>query len=140
MFKTKQFPIVLVLLLSLAIDAIAQTKEISMEDAILKGRTALAPENLKQLQWITQTHNFSYVFNNKIIVTNAEQLKSDTLDILPSINAKLKENKSEELAKLTKDTLEEVKRVPNLSNVNFDSSGNIRAINKNGFPFIMIFN
>ncbi|MBP7821726.1 MAG: DPP IV N-terminal domain-containing protein [Saprospiraceae bacterium] len=98
MFKTKYFPIVLVLLLSLAIDANAQTKEISMEDAILKGRTALAPENLKQLQWITQTHNFSYVFNNKIIVTNAEQLKSDTLDILPSINAKLKENKSEELA------------------------------------------
>ena len=38
----------------------------------------------------------------------------------------------EDLVIITKDTLEEVKRVPGLTNVNFDGSGRIRAVDKDG--------
>ena len=38
----------------------------------------------------------------------------------------------EDLVMVTKDGLEEVKRVPNLSQVNFDATGRIRAVDKDG--------
>lgn len=38
----------------------------------------------------------------------------------------------ENLVIITKDTLEEVKRVPGMAQVNFDNSGNIRAVDKDG--------
>ena len=57
-----------------------------MSDAILKGRTALAPANLKQLQWIPGTTQFSHVVGNKIVRMQAPGLKTDTLDILTKIN------------------------------------------------------
>jgi len=38
----------------------------------------------------------------------------------------------EDLVVVTKDTLDEVKRVPNLTQVNFDSQGRIRAVDKDG--------
>ena len=38
----------------------------------------------------------------------------------------------EDLVVVTKDTLDEVKRVPNLTQVNFDSTGRIRAVDKDG--------
>jgi hypothetical protein len=38
----------------------------------------------------------------------------------------------EDLVVVTKDRLEEVKRVPNLTHVNFDSTGRIRAVDKDG--------
>ena len=52
------------LLLSLAlclVQAVAQQKLLSIEDAVLKQRTTLAPERLSQLQWIPNTPIFSYV-------------------------------------------------------------------------------
>lgn len=42
----------------------------------------------------------------------------------------------EDLVIVTKDGLQEVKRVPGLSQVNFDASGRIRAVDKNGFLVI----
>ncbi|HEX7542849.1 MAG TPA: hypothetical protein VF385_02095 [Patescibacteria group bacterium] len=42
----------------------------------------------------------------------------------------------EDLVVVTKDTLEEVKRVPNLTQVNFDSQGRIRAVDKDGYLVI----
>ncbi len=40
---------------------IAQTKLLSMEDAIIKQKTTLAPARLKQLMWVKETDSFSYV-------------------------------------------------------------------------------
>lgn len=59
---------------------------ISMADAILKGRTTLAPANLRQLQWIPGTDQFSHVANNKIVRVQGGDLKADTLNALNSIN------------------------------------------------------
>jgi len=42
----------------------------------------------------------------------------------------------EDLVIVTKETLEEVKRVPNLTQVNFDSMGRIRAVDKDGYLVI----
>lgn len=61
-----------------------------MADAIQKGRTALAPANLKQLQWIPGTSQFTHIVNNKIVRVNAADLAVDTLEVLSAINEGLK--------------------------------------------------
>ncbi len=66
----------------------AQNK-ITMSDAILKGRAALAPANLRQLQWIPGVAQFTHVVSNKIVRVNAADLLIDTLDLFPVLNEKL---------------------------------------------------
>lgn len=39
----------------------AQKKQLSIEDAVLKKNTTLAPDRLQQLQWIPGTNNYSYI-------------------------------------------------------------------------------
>ena len=39
----------------------AQTKLLTMEDAMVKNRTALAPQNLKQLQFVFGTNDYVYL-------------------------------------------------------------------------------
>ena len=39
----------------------AQKKQLTIEDAMLNARTSLAPENLKQLQFIRGTDNYVYL-------------------------------------------------------------------------------
>jgi dipeptidyl-peptidase-4 len=41
--------------------SVAQQKQLSIEDAVLKQRTSLAPDKLMQIQWIPQTDIVSYV-------------------------------------------------------------------------------
>ncbi|MCE7923920.1 MAG: S9 family peptidase [Haliscomenobacteraceae bacterium CHB4] len=67
----------------------SQNNKLTMADAIQKGRTALAPSNLSQLQWIPGTAQFTHVVNNKIVRVNAPDLAVDTLDLLPAINESL---------------------------------------------------
>ncbi len=52
-----------VLLLSLFVTAGAQPKLFTMEDAMVKARTALAPENLRQLQFVQGTADYIYAKN-----------------------------------------------------------------------------
>lgn len=66
----------------------AQNK-ITMSDAILKGRSSMAPDNLRQMQWIPGTAQFTHVVNNKLVLVNASKVSIDTLDWLPVINEKL---------------------------------------------------
>ncbi len=80
--------LLLVVLLCTPLFLAAQAK-ISMSDAILKGRSTLAPANLKQLQWIPGTTQFSYAANNKLVRVNAANQATDTLDILTGINTAL---------------------------------------------------
>lgn len=49
------------LLIISAISLHAQVKLLSMEDAMLKARTTLAPENLKQLQFLSGTSDYVYL-------------------------------------------------------------------------------
>jgi len=84
----KKFVLPGLLLLALPLLLGAQ-KSLSMADAILKGRTALAPGNLRQLQWIPGTNQFMHVANNKVVRVHAPDLATDTLDLLAGINAGL---------------------------------------------------
>lgn len=65
---------------------LAAQQKITMSDAILKGRTVLAPANLKQLQWIPGTTQFTHAVGNKIVRVQANNQKTDTLDVLTGIN------------------------------------------------------
>ena len=38
----------------------AQNKMLSMEDAILKGRSTLGPKTLRQIKWMNDENNFSF--------------------------------------------------------------------------------
>lgn len=62
---------------------------LTMADAILKGRTALAPASLKQLQWIPGTSQFTHALNGKFLRVNASSRATDTLDLLTGINTSL---------------------------------------------------
>ncbi len=77
----------------------AQSK-LSMADAILKGRTTLAPANLRQLQWIPGTSQFTHVLNSKLVRVNAANLATDTLSLLPDINAGLAKNSAKSVETL----------------------------------------
>ncbi|MFZ4633289.1 MAG: DPP IV N-terminal domain-containing protein [Saprospiraceae bacterium] len=64
-------------------------QSLSMADAILKGRGALAPAGLGQLQWIPGTDDFSHTADTRLVRVHAPDLRTDTLDVLPAINAAL---------------------------------------------------
>lgn len=61
----------------------AQQKLLSVEDAVLKQRSTLAPERLSQLQWIPTSNLFSYVGKKDgkdiLIVQDALSLKRDSI-------------------------------------------------------------
>lgn len=79
--KTKSFFIhvfsVICVLLNLS--AFSQSNLLSMEDAILKQRTTLAPSKLQQLMWLKGDNSFSYVDTNDntdiLIIGQAESKK-----------------------------------------------------------------
>jgi dipeptidyl-peptidase 4 len=85
------FRIAILLIISLLVfqnDSFAQSakKQLTMEEAILKGRSTLAPANLRQLQWLPSSTAFSHVVGHKIVRVQALNLGTDTLDWLPKIN------------------------------------------------------
>lgn len=49
------------LLLILSVSVLAQNKNLSIEDALIRNRTTLAPENLRQLQFIYGTEDYVYL-------------------------------------------------------------------------------
>ena len=52
---------ILMISLNVSVCSFAQLKKLTMEDAMLNARTTLAPENLKQLQFIKGTDSYVYV-------------------------------------------------------------------------------
>lgn len=75
-------------------------QKLTIADAVNKGRSALAPANLSQLQWIPGAEAFAYVAQNRAVRVAAQTLRTDTLDLLPLINAQLKLAERPPLARL----------------------------------------
>jgi dipeptidyl-peptidase-4 len=74
----------------------AQTKLLTMEEAVVKQRTALAPEKLLQLMWVKGTNNYSYVNSGKepeLYICNAASTKPNEIILLSVINKELQKNK-----------------------------------------------
>jgi dipeptidyl-peptidase-4 len=87
------------ILLLISSTLMAQKKMLSMDDAILKGKTSLAPQNLKQLMWIKNTTDYSYIgLDNNLYKGAAENGKAAILLRLTELNAALKSLKEDSLA------------------------------------------
>jgi len=86
----------IILIISLNIIAffgIAQNKMLTMEDALVKNRTTLAPENLRQLQFIYGTEDYVYLkkINDKDVWVRGNFKNTETPFLsLEQLNQKLK--------------------------------------------------
>ena len=113
----------LVFMLLIAVNLFAQTKELSIEDAVLKGRTTLAPERLAQLQWVPQSNTFSYVGKKNgsevLLVANTTNLKRDTVLSIDEL--------SKSYFNITADT----KRIDRFPSIIWESSGSFRYVYNN---------
>lgn len=80
------------LLFITAIFSYSQNKMLSMEEAMLKARTTLAPENLPQLQFYGSTNDYIYLKKDAWIRGNNNPAGSDyTFLTLPALNVWLKQ-------------------------------------------------
>ncbi len=67
----------------------AQTKLLTMEDAIIKQKTTLAPAKLKQLMWVKGTNNFSYVDTKDsidILILGSAEGKKESLKTIAALS------------------------------------------------------
>jgi dipeptidyl-peptidase 4 len=80
------------LLMSAALPA--QNKLLTIEDAVLKGRTTLAPERLNQLSWIPGGNEYAYVLREKedetLVSSKASAKEKKPLVKLSRLNQELK--------------------------------------------------
>ena len=82
--------------LLISISAISQNKLLTLEDALLKNRTSLAPANLKQLQFIYGTGDYVYVkkINDRDVWVKGNFKSKEETPFLTQdqLNAKLRES------------------------------------------------
>lgn len=57
----KKFTFVIIIFIAFIQISIAQTKLLTMEEAIVKQKTTLAPAKFKQLMWVKGTNTYSYI-------------------------------------------------------------------------------
>lgn len=73
--------------------SIAQEKLLTMEEAVVKQRTSLAPSRLAQLMWVKNTDSYSYVNPGEVpelFICNASDGKVTQAISLPLVNEELK--------------------------------------------------
>ena len=80
---------------------IAQDKLLTIQDAVLKGRTTLAPKRLQSLGFISGTAKFSYIDNNAIKVGDNTIGKTTDVLTLKELNTQLKSSNKDTLATFT---------------------------------------
>jgi dipeptidyl-peptidase-4 len=80
----------------LLISANAQTKLLTMEEAVVKQRTTLAPGRLKQLMWVKNSNNYSFIEskNNQdvLMVGNATSTEAKEVLTIVQFNEALASN------------------------------------------------
>ncbi|MCA6438182.1 MAG: DPP IV N-terminal domain-containing protein [Bacteroidetes bacterium] len=88
-------------LLSISILSKGQNKSISVKEAVLKGRGALAPKRLQNLNFTANSQHYYYADNSEINILDSKSNQSVKRYNLASINAFLKSNKTDTLTALT---------------------------------------
>ncbi|MFN5380628.1 MAG: DPP IV N-terminal domain-containing protein [Bacteroidota bacterium] len=71
--------------------AVAQKKELTLEDAVLRGRSMLSPARLNQLSFIPQSESYAFTHKDKLVLTNPITESTDTLDALSIIRSQFKD-------------------------------------------------
>lgn len=69
---------------------VAQTKLLTIQEAVLKGRTSLAPKKLQNAGFIPDTKKYAYTNNNELLVINATDGKKTFSLSLTEFNKNLK--------------------------------------------------
>ena len=77
---------------------VAQEKLLTIQDAVLKGRTTLAPKRLQSLGFIPSHNQFSYVDNNIVFIGDKKNGNTVPLITLQDLNTKLKASSKDTLA------------------------------------------
>jgi dipeptidyl-peptidase-4 len=78
----------------------SQNKLLTIQDAVLKGRTSLAPKRLQNLVFISGSNHFSYIDQNKIMIGNNSSGKISEILSLTELNGQLKLLKKDTLFSL----------------------------------------
>ncbi len=60
-------------------------KTFTMSEAFQK-RMALSPSSLRQIKWVPGSSQLTHIHDNLLIRVNADNLKTDTIDLLPNLN------------------------------------------------------
>ena len=84
-----------------SIFSVAQNKLLTIQEAVLKGRTTLAPKRLQGLSFINGSTKFSYVENNSVKIGDNVTGKTNDVISLKELNAQLKLSTKDTLAALT---------------------------------------
>lgn len=79
----------------------SQDKLLTIQEAVLKGRTTLAPTRLQSLSFIPGNDQFSYITNNTIFLGDKKNGKTVSLLSLNDLNSKLKSGSKDTLASLS---------------------------------------
>jgi dipeptidyl-peptidase-4 len=77
---------------------VAQEKLLTIQDAVLKGRTTLAPKRLQSLGFIPSHNQFSYVDKNIVFIGDKKNGNTVPLITLQDLNTKLKASNKDTLA------------------------------------------
>ena len=80
---------------------IAQNKLLTIQEAVLKGRTSLAPKRLQSLALIDGAAKFSYIENNTVKLGDNITGKTTDLLTIKDLNASLKSAKKDTLVSLS---------------------------------------
>src|SRR5687768_8301705 len=64
-----------IICLCLSLYTFSQTKLLTIQDAVLKGRTTLAPKRLSNIGFIAESKKLAYIDKNELIVVNSENGK-----------------------------------------------------------------
>ena len=81
--------------------SLAQNKLLTIQEAVLKGRTSLAPKRLQGLSFVKNSNQFSFIDNNTIKLGDQQSGKIKELLSLKELNAQLKSSTKDTLAALT---------------------------------------
>ena len=81
--------------------SLAQNKLLTIQEAVLKGRTTLAPKRLQGLSFVKNSNQFFFIDNNTIKLGDQQSGKIKELLSLKELNAQLKSSTKDTLAALT---------------------------------------
>lgn len=93
--------LLLILSTLIAANCIAQNKLLTIQEAVLKGRTGLAPKRLQSLAFIPGCDQFSYINNDAIYLGDKKNGNTANLLSLKDLNTKLKTAGKDTLPALT---------------------------------------
>lgn len=89
--------LLLIISFAVSVSLPAQNKLLTIQDAVLKGRTALAPKRLQNLGFIKGSDKFSYIDDNVIKMGDNTSAKTSDMISLKELNQVLKETSKDTL-------------------------------------------